>query len=170
MLPASAPRNAYRTADGRWVAVSSASPSIAVRVFRAVGRDDLARDPDYVDPVRRQERAAEVDEVVSDWVAGHTLEEVLSVFESAQVAAAPVYDAPALLADEHLRARGSFTEVDDPDFGRVTVHAPVAQLSQTPGRVRHLGRALGSDNEDVYGGLLGIDSGKLAGLRAAGTI
>ena len=54
--PASAPRNAYRTADGRWLAISSASPNIVVRVYRAIGRPDLAEDPDYVDPVRRQER------------------------------------------------------------------------------------------------------------------
>jgi crotonobetainyl-CoA:carnitine CoA-transferase CaiB-like acyl-CoA transferase len=94
----------------------------------------------------------------------------MSVFEAAQVAAAPVYDAPALLADEHLRARGSFTDVADPDFGRVTVHAPAVQLSETPGRVAHLGRALGADNDDVYGGLLGLDPDKLAGLRAAGAI
>ena len=33
------------------------------------------------------------------------------------MAAAPVYDAEQLLADEHLRARGSFVEVDDPDLG-----------------------------------------------------
>ena len=33
-LDASAPRNAYRTADDKWLAISSASPSIAVRSFR----------------------------------------------------------------------------------------------------------------------------------------
>ena len=49
-LDASAPRNAYRTSDDRWLAISSASPTIAVRVYRAIGRDDLAEDPDYVDP------------------------------------------------------------------------------------------------------------------------
>lgn len=170
MLPASAPRNAYRTADGRHVAVSSASPSIAVRVFRAVGRPDLAGDPDYVDPVRRQQRAVEVDRIVADWVARHTLDDVMKVFEAADVAAAPVYDAPALLADEHLRARGTFVEVDDPDLGPVTVQAPVARLSATPGRVDHLGRGLGRDNDEVYGGLLGLDAGRLADLRAAGVV
>jgi crotonobetainyl-CoA:carnitine CoA-transferase CaiB-like acyl-CoA transferase len=94
----------------------------------------------------------------------------MRVFEEAGVAAAPVYDAPALLADEHLRARGSFTEVDDPDFGRVTVQSPVVQLSATPGRIAHLGRPLGRDTDEVLGGLLGLDDDKLARLRAAGTI
>ena len=55
---ASAPRNAYRTADDKWLAISSASPNIAARVYRAIDRADLAEDPDYVDPVPRQERGA----------------------------------------------------------------------------------------------------------------
>ena len=38
--------------------------------------------------------------------------------QEADVAAAPVYDAQQLLADEHLRARGTFLEMDDPDLGR----------------------------------------------------
>jgi crotonobetainyl-CoA:carnitine CoA-transferase CaiB-like acyl-CoA transferase len=169
-LDASAPRNAYRTADDRWLAISSASPSIAVRVFRAIGRADLADDPDYVDPIRRQERAAEVDGLVADWVALRTLTEAMCVFEAAEVTAAPVYDARQLLEDEHLRARGTYVTVDDPDFGPVTVQAPVAQLTDTPGRIDHLGRALGADNDEVYGDLLGLDRDKLAALRANGVI
>jgi crotonobetainyl-CoA:carnitine CoA-transferase CaiB-like acyl-CoA transferase len=169
-LDASAPRNAYRTADDRWLAISSASPSIAVRVFRAIDRADLADDPDYVDPVRRQERAGEVDDLVAKWVGERTLDEAMGVFEAAEVTAAPVYDARQLLADEHLRARGTFVQVDDEDFGPVTVQAPVARLSETPGRIEHLGRALGADNDAVYGGLLGLDPDRLAALRAASVI
>ena len=169
-LDASAPRNAYRTADGKWVAISSASPTIAVRVYRAIDRGDLADNPDYVDPVRRQERAVEVDELVAAWVKGRTLEEAMAVFEQAEVTAAPVYDAPQLLADEHLRARGFFVEVDDPEFGRVTVQGPVARFSETPGRVDHLARPLGADNDDVYGELLGVDRDRLGDLRSRGVI
>jgi crotonobetainyl-CoA:carnitine CoA-transferase CaiB-like acyl-CoA transferase len=169
-LDASAPRNAYRTADDKWLAISSASPSIAVRVFRAIGRADLAADADYVDPVRRQERAGEVDDLVAKWVVERTLDEAMAVFEAADVTAAPVYDAEQLRADEHLQARGSWVPVDDPDLGRITVQAPVAQLSETPGRVDHLGRALGADNDSVYGGLLGVGPDRLADLRAAAVI
>lgn len=166
-LDASAPRNAYRTADDKWLAVSSASPSIAVRVFRAIGRTDLAEDVDYVDPVRRQERALEVDGLVERWVAVRTLCEAMAVFDAEGVTAAPVYDAKQLRADEHLRARGTYVGIDDPDLGRMTVQAPVAQLSQTPGRIAHLGRSLGADNDDVYSGLLRLDPDQLSALRHA---
>lgn len=170
MLPASAPRNAYETSDGRWVAVSSASPNIALRVYRAIGRPELADDPEYADPVRRQARATEVDALVAEWVGQRRLADVMAAFEQAEVAAAPVYDAQQLLADEHLQARGTFVELADPDLGTMRVQAPVAKMSETPGRIEHLGRPLGADNDAVYGGLLGLSAERLDALRAAGTI
>jgi len=170
MLPASAPRNAYRTADGKWVAISSASQNIALRVYRVIGRPELAENPAYADPVQRQARAAEVDTLVAEWIRRRPLAEVMAQLERAEVAAAPVYDAEQLLGDEHLRARGTFVAVDDPDLGTMTVQAPVAVLSDTPGRIDFLGRALGADNDEVYGGLLGVSADRLEALRAAGTI
>lgn len=169
-LAASAPRNTYRTADGKWLAISSASPNIAMRVYRAIGRPELAEDPRYVDPVQRQERAVEVDDLVAGWVQERSLEEAMKVFREAEVAAAPVYDAQQILADEHLSARGTYIQVNDPDLGPMTVQAPVAQMSDTPGRVEHLGRALGADNEAVYGELLGLDPDRLAVLQEAGVL
>jgi len=170
LLPASAPRNAYETADRKWVAISSASPNAALRVFRAIDRPELADDPEYADPVSRQRRAVEIDALVAEWIRGRTLDEVMAAFEQADVAAAPVYDAQQLLADEHLRARGSFVRVEDQDLGTMTVQAPVARMSETPGTIEHLGRALGADNEAVYGGLLGLGAERLDALRAIGTI
>jgi crotonobetainyl-CoA:carnitine CoA-transferase CaiB-like acyl-CoA transferase len=170
LLPASAPRNVYQTADGRWVAISSASPNMAVRLYRAIDRADLAENSDYVDPVGRRARAHELDALVAGWIRQRSLDDVMAVFEQTEVAAAPVYDAQQLLADEHLRARGSFVAVADPDLGTMTVQAPVAQLSETPGGIDYLGRGLGADNDAVYGGLLGVDAERLEALRAAGTI
>jgi crotonobetainyl-CoA:carnitine CoA-transferase CaiB-like acyl-CoA transferase len=167
---ASAPRNAYRTSDDRWIAISSASSSVAARLYRAIDRPDLAIRPEYVDPIPRQARADEIDALVADWIRAHTLEHAMKVFLAEDVAAAPVYDAQQLLADEHLRARGTFVTVDDPDLGPITVQGPVARMSDTPGGITHLGRALGADNEAVYCGLLGLDANRLADLRAANAI
>jgi crotonobetainyl-CoA:carnitine CoA-transferase CaiB-like acyl-CoA transferase len=167
---ASAPRNVYRTSDDQWIAMSSASSSTAARVYRAIERPDLAARSEYVEHVARQERATEIDDLVSAWVGKHTLDDAMAVFLDAGVAAAPVYDARQLLGDEHLRARGTFVVVDDPELGAVTVQAPIAVLSETPGRVGHLGPRLGADNDAVYGGLLGMGAERISALRAAGTI
>ncbi len=167
---ASAPRNAYRTSDDRWIAISSASSSIAARLYRAIDRPDLATRPEYVDPIPRQARAEEIDGLVAEWIRARTLNHAMKIFLSEDVAAAPIYDAQQLLADEHLRARGTFVTVADPDLGAMTVQTVVARLSETPGRVAHLGRALGADNEAVYRDLLGLDDEHLMVLRTAGTI
>jgi crotonobetainyl-CoA:carnitine CoA-transferase CaiB-like acyl-CoA transferase len=169
-LPASAPRNAYRTSDDKWLAISSASSNIVLRVYRSIGREDLADNPDYVDPVRRQERGLEVDALVAEWVGKRTLDEAMKVFLDAEVAAAPVYDAEQLLADEHLLARGTFPVIDDPDLGPVRVQAPVAQLTETPGGIVHLGQALGAENDAVYGELLGLGPDRIEELRTTGVI
>jgi crotonobetainyl-CoA:carnitine CoA-transferase CaiB-like acyl-CoA transferase len=169
-VDASAPRNTYRTVDDKWVAVSSAASSTAIAVYRAIERPDLATRPDYVDPVPRQRRSEEIDRLVADWVAAHSFDQVMKVFLAEGVAAAPMYDAGQLLADEHFQARGTFVAVDDPDLGTATVQAPVAVLSETPGAVQHLGRGLGADNDSVYGGLLGLDAARMDALREAGAI
>jgi crotonobetainyl-CoA:carnitine CoA-transferase CaiB-like acyl-CoA transferase len=169
-LAASAPRNAYRTADGKWLALSSASANIVVRVFRSIGRPDLAEDPDYVEPLGRQARGNEIDAMVAAWIAERTLDDAMAVFLDADVTAAPVYDAEQLLADEHLTSRGTFPTVEDPDLGPMRVQAPLARLSETPGRIDHLGQGLGAANDAVYGGLLGLDADRIAALRADGVI
>src|SRR5215218_7136837 len=65
--PNNAPRNAYLTRDGRWVAISASATSIAERVMRLIGRPDIAEKPVLLrrgaQPARRgaRRRGAEVD-------------------------------------------------------------------------------------------------------------
>jgi hypothetical protein len=68
------------------------------------------------------------------------------------------------------RSRGTFVEFNDPDLGPINVQAPVALLSESPGRIDHLGRALGTDNDAVYGELLDLPPEHIAALRENGTI
>ena len=166
----SAPRNTYRTGDGRWLAMSGSSPALALRVFRAIGRGDLLEDADFLDPQRRLARAREVDIVVADWVATKTLSEAMAVFETHEVAAAPVYDIADLVADEQLAHREVFISVKDQQLGAMTVQAPVPRFSSAPGTVDHLGPRLGEHNAEVYGELLGLNPDDIGDLRARGVL
>jgi crotonobetainyl-CoA:carnitine CoA-transferase CaiB-like acyl-CoA transferase len=166
----SAPRNTYRTSDGRWLAMSGSAPSIAMRALRAVGRPELTLDPRFAEAQQRLKNAAEIDAIMAGWISQRTLDEALAVFEQAGVAAAPIYDAEQLLADPQLRARQTYQPVADPDLGSMRVQVPVPRFSATPGAVTHLGPALGADNAAVYRELLGLDSGQLDELREQGVI
>ncbi|OBB32592.1 acyl-CoA transferase [Mycolicibacterium peregrinum] len=166
----SAPRNTYRTSDGRWLAMSGSSPNLALRVFRAIGRDDLVSDDDFSDPQRRLARAAEVDAVVAEWVAAQTLSEAMAVFDAAEVAAAPVYEIADLVADEQLQHRGVFVSVADDELGAMTVQAPVPRFSGNAGRVDSLGPRLGEHNAEVYHELLGLTAEEIDHLHTVGVL
>jgi crotonobetainyl-CoA:carnitine CoA-transferase CaiB-like acyl-CoA transferase len=166
----SAPRNTYRTSDGRWLAMSGSAPTIAMRALRAVGRPELTEDPKFAEAQQRLRNAAEIDAIMADWIGRHTLDAALAVFEEAGVAAAPIYDAEQLLDDPQLQARGIYPSVDDPELGSMRVQAPVPRFSATPGAISHLGPRLGEHNAEVYRELLGLDGGRLAELHERGVI
>ena len=161
----SVPRNTYLTADGHWLALSGSSQTIALRVYDAIGRPELRDDPEYADPLRRIANRDVVDQLIVDWVAARPLATVLEEFDAAGVASGPVYNAEQLMQDPHIQARGTFLSVPDDDLESVRVQAPVARMSQTPGVVRHLGRGVGADNDEVLGEMLGLTSTDLQVLR-----
>ena len=107
---------------------------------------------------------------MADWIGERTLDEAMAVFEEAEVAAAPVYDAEQLLDDPQLRARNVYPSIPDPELGQMRVQAPVPRFSDTPGAVRHLGPALGAHTDQVYRELLDLDDRRLEQLRAPGVI
>ena len=130
---------------------------------------DLAEDPDYVDPVRRQARAAEVDDLVATWVGERTLDEAMAVFEAAEVAAAPVYDAEQLLADEHLQARGTFVPRRRPRLRRGHRPGPGGRSSARPrgGSSTSAGRWAPTTTPSTAGSS-GSSADQLADLRVDG--
>ncbi len=166
----SAPRNTYRTKDGSWIAMSGSAPTVALRAFNAIGRPDLADDPDFADPQRRLSRAAEIDQLVGDWVGQHPIEEALEIFDRAGVAAAPVYDASQLMNDEHLGARGVYITVKDSELDEMKVQAPVPRISGGEATVRHLGPPLGQHTDEILGERLGLDDETLKDLHDRGII
>lgn len=170
-LPYVAPRNAYRTADDRWLAMSGTSQSIAERIFAAIDRPDLAVDPRFATNEARLNHAEEMDAIIGEWVGRHTLQDAMTALEAHQAAASPIYDVQQIFADLQYRARGTLARVPDPELGGELVLPEVQpQLSETPGRVLHPGLPKGAANRDVYSGELGLTEEELASLHAEGVI
>ncbi len=168
--PNNAPRNAYLTRDGRWVAISASATSVAERVMRLVGRADLVHEPWFASAGERACRADLLDAPVAGWIGEHDLDEVLAAFDDAGAALAPIYDVTQLMRDPHVVDRETITTVPDEDLGAVKMQNLMVRLLDTPGRIRFPGRRLGQDNEQIYGELLGLDGDDLAKLREEGVI
>jgi crotonobetainyl-CoA:carnitine CoA-transferase CaiB-like acyl-CoA transferase len=159
-----APRNAYRTADDAWVAVSASADSVAARVLRLVGRADLVEQPWFATGAGRVEHVEEIDEAVARWIGERDRGAVLEAFEAAEAAIAPVYDASDVLADPQLAAIGAIANVDGIKMPNV-----VARLSATPGEIRRAGGTQGEDTRAVLEEL-GVGAAELEQLRAKGVV
>ncbi|MEJ3749338.1 CoA transferase [Actinomycetes bacterium KLBMP 9797] len=164
-----APRNAYRCADGRWVAVSTSARSIAERVMRLVGRPDLVDQPWFETGTGRAAHADELDAAVAGWVAARGRDEVVAAFEKAEAAVAPVYDVRDILADPQYAALGTAVSIPDDELGEVRMQNVPFRMSATPGKIRHAGRRHGQDTADVLRGL-GYPDARIAELRERGVI
>ncbi|HEY3260356.1 MAG TPA: CoA transferase [Pseudonocardiaceae bacterium] len=166
--PNNAPRNAYVTRDGRWVAISASATSVAERVMRLVGRPDIAQKPWFSSAGERSRRSELLDGAVSKWMAAREFDEVVKAFDEAGAALAPIYDIEQLIDDPQVLFRDTITTVDDEDLGQLKMQNVMVRLAETPGKIRFPGRRLGQDNEELYGELLGIDADELAKLQAEG--
>jgi crotonobetainyl-CoA:carnitine CoA-transferase CaiB-like acyl-CoA transferase len=161
------PRNTYRTVDGRWLAVSTSSQSVAERVLRLVGRADMIDRPWFATGRGRAEHADELDELVGGWIAKRTAAEVSAQFDDAQAAVGPVYDVRDIFADPQYTALGTIVAVDDEELGRVRMQNQLFRMSETPGRIRWPGRPHGHDTAEVFAEI-GVDAAAIAELRARG--
>lgn len=164
-----APRNVYRTADGDWVAVSTSSQSIAERVMRLVGREDVVGEPWFATGHSRAEHADELDAAVGGWIAARSTPDVIAAFEEAQAAIAPVYDVRGILADPQYRALGTVQTVPDDELGPVKMQNVLFRLSETPGAIRWAGRRHGQDTDDVLAEI-GVTPEQVAALRERGIV
>lgn len=148
-----APRNTYKTADGKWVAVSTSAQAIAERVMHMVGHPEVIDEPWFASGAQRAEHADLLDGYVSAFIGERTREEVMDAFEEAGAAVAPVYNAQDLAEDPHVRATEMLTLVPDPDFGEVLQHNVLWRMSDTPGKIRFTGRAKGADTAEILADL-----------------
>ena len=164
-----APRNTYRTSDGRWVAISTSSQNIAERVMTLVGRAELVDEPWFATGGQRAQHADLLDEAVGAWVVARTRNEVIEAFEAAEAAVAPVYEAPDIMGDPQFAALGTVQYVDDPDLGQVAMQGPLFRMSGAQASIRFTGRAPGADTDEVLS-WLGYSAPDIQRLREDGVV
>ena len=165
----SGPRNAYRTSDGRHVALSASTQKMAERTFAAIGRPDLIDDPRYRTNADRVKNAAELDAIIGDFIARKTQAENVAFFEQAEVTIGPIYDISQIVEDPHFIAREVIADYPDADMEWFPMHHVVPRLEGTPGSIRTPAPRLGQHNREVLAEA-GVDEHRYRELLAAGAV
>jgi formyl-CoA transferase len=154
-----APSNAYFCLDGASIVVAGNSDRIFTRYMHAIGRPDLADDPDLASNDGRWRRREELDDAIGAWAIGRTADSALTALEIAGVPAGRILRASDIVDDAQYRSRDMLQDlpVDDGEtsFDAVAFPGIVPVLAGRSLPIRSLGPDLGADTDDVLGRILG---------------
>ena len=164
-----APRNVYRTQDGKWVSMSASTQAMTERLLRVIDHGHLLDDPRYKTNAERVKHAADLDAIVGNFIGNMTLAENLAFFDKHEVTVGPVYDIAQFVQDPHVIAREIVVDLPDHDMGTIPMHNVVPRMSGTPGAIRAPAPKLGEHNAEILGAL-GLTDAALQALAAADVI
>lgn len=168
-----APRNSFKTRDGKWVAFSASAQAPYERLMELVGHPELKTAPGFRTNAERIQKESRMvlNKIIGEWIGGKTQAEVLEECEKAGVTIGPIYDMEEIARDPQVKARESIREVFAPHLDRnVAMPNLPLRFSKTPGAIRFPGLPMGAANEVVLEDLLHYSPKEIAELKVKGAI
>lgn len=175
--PIGAPWDAFSTSDNKWVMVCCVGADKFDRVFRLIGREDIAEKYHGYDEAVVEARSRDLrilNEVFASWTRGKTSQEVMGLLKENQIPCGIVKDVPELLEDSHLRARNMIIDGSHPQLGEVkTFNLPIKFCSSEVGigvGDNPIDPTLGQDTEEYLSAVLGMSFEEIESLAQEGVI
>ena len=165
----SAPRNVYRTSDGKWVGLSASTQGMTERLLRVIGHPELVGDPRFSTNAGRLQHVEELDAIIGAFIAGMTQQECVEFFARASVTVGPIYDIAEIYEDAHFLDRGILVELPDREMGTIPVHNISPRLMGTPGAFHRPAPELGEHTLEALRDL-GYTEDAIAELETRGAI
>lgn len=106
----------------------------------------------------------------TEWFEGQTFEEAKAKCDAAGVPISKVYTMQDIFDDPQYKARNNILEMPCEEFGSIKMPNVCPVLTETPGKVKWSGPKMGSYNEEIYQGLLGMKAEELTALKEKGVI
>lgn len=165
--PHMAPHDVYRCAgEDAWLAIEVTTDAEWCALCQAIGRPELASDPRYATTAGRLQHEDELDAILSAWTRTRDAGEAMRFLQAAGVPAGRVLATRDQVDDPHFRERRFTVEIDHPEVGARSVAGIPAKFSAMPELGYGPAPCLGEHNDEVFGGLLGLDADEIARLVA----
>ena len=168
-LPGIVPSNTYTTADGENIVIAGNGDAIFKRLMSAIGRDDMANDPQLANNAGRVPRTQEIDEAIQTWCSTRRIDAALALLQAADVPVSKIYSVRDMLQDPQFLARQMFEQHLFNDGTPIKLPAVTPKLSETPGGTRWIGPVLGEHTDEVLTEL-GYSAEQIAALREDGVL
>ena len=168
--PNAVPHSHYPCSDAKWVAIACTNDRMVERLCKVMGQPELYATERFATKPARLEHRDEINDIVRAWTLSLTRDEIIATCAEGEVPCGPVCSIEDIFAEEQFWARDTLMRVPNERVGELAVQGVVPKLSDTPGRIEHLGAKLGEHNDAVYRDWLGLEPEELAKLREAGVI
>ena len=159
----------YKALDG-YVVIVALTDSQWNRMLETIGRADLVGDERFTNIVTRVRNAREGLEVITPWMAEHTVEEIVESMHRAKVPCGPVLDKAEVNAHPQLDARGMLLERTHPRLGTIPIPGAPIRLTEGTAKVTDPCPDLGTHTEEILEQLLRMSGEEIARLRKQGAI
>ena len=166
-----APYGCYKCrGEDRWCVIAVFTDGEWQALCRVLGNPPWTKEERFSTLWQRKKHIEELNELLEQWTAQHSPEEVMDLLQGAGVPAGVVKDASELAEDPQLVARNFFIEASHPVLGKVTFDSTPIRLERTPAKFARAAPLLGQDNRYVYQELLGIEAQELSRYIEDGVI
>ena len=171
ILPGVAPSNIYFTKDKTYIVIGANADNVFRRLCEAMDQPELANDIRFSTHNGRGENMKMLDSIIEEWTKTLPAREALKVLEEKGVPSGLIYSAKEILEDPHYKEREMVINVQHPELGDFSMPGIVPKLSRTPGKVKYPGaEAVGKNNDEVYGKILGYSKDRMEELKKANVI
>ena len=153
--------------DG-WITTGAARAGMWERMLKVMGYDELAADPEFAAPMFATDKAEVRMELLNLWAEQRTVKEAEEALVQADIPVGRVMSIPEVLDDQQLWEREVMMEmdIDEPGGKQILVPGPtIIKFSKTPTTAGPIPK-YGEHNDEMYGGLLGLDEQALSQLRS----
>lgn len=168
---AASPYDSFRAKDGYLVIGCANQKLYELFCTSAIKRPELICDPRFETMELRLKNQQQLHDIIQEWTASQSTEEVVKLVLDAGVPAAPVMTVAQVANDPYyINERNMFPVVRHPVIGDMHVNGCHIKMSKTMPEVRKCAPELGEHNEEIYGGMLGLSQEEVVNLRARGVI
>jgi crotonobetainyl-CoA:carnitine CoA-transferase CaiB-like acyl-CoA transferase len=166
---AASPRGIYQGSDGAWLSIAASNQAIAMRLFDAMGREDLKDDSRYSTNEARMANNESLQALVVDWVGERPRDESLTILEKFEVVAAPVNDSRDITLDPHFAQRTLMSLTGTALGDGALVPGPILHVDGYDGPSYDGVPEIGEHTREVLAEI-GLDDDTVARLVAQGVV
>ena len=163
--PSIVPYEVFQAQDA-YMTLGVANNSLFDRMCRAIGREELAKDPRFDSEASRVTNREVLVPLLNSIFSTRPASDWLKRLDEAGVPAGRIKTVAEVCDSEHLRARGMFVSLNHPKAGAVTAMGVPIRLWDTPGAAQAPAPLLGQHTDEILTGLLRIPRAKVDKLRA----